>query len=86
MISTYVYEANAVIYCYDITNYQSFQDLEDWRELVMKTFQNKELPKEILIGNKVDLNHLQAVKSDQHSKFAQKYKMKSYFCSAKTGD
>ena len=39
-----------------------------------------------LIGNKVDLNHMQAVKADQHSKFATLHKMKGYYCSAKTGD
>jgi len=44
MIQTYIYEANAVVFAYDITNQQSFQDLDDWYELVMKTFENKELP------------------------------------------
>lgn len=39
-----------------------------------------------LIGNKVDLNHMQAVKQDQHCKFAASRKMKAFYCSAKTGD
>ena len=70
MIGTYIYEANAVIFAYDITNYQSFQDLEDWHELVMRSFEGRELPVMALLGNKVDLNHIQAVKVDAHSKFA----------------
>ena len=28
--------AHAVLLCYDITDYQSFQDLEDWHRLVHK--------------------------------------------------
>jgi hypothetical protein len=42
----------------------------------------------VLIGNKVDLNHMQAVKTADHEKFAsnQATKMKSFFVSAKTGD
>jgi hypothetical protein len=40
----------------------------------------------MLIGNKVDLNHMQAVKQDQQTKFAKDRKMKHYYCSAKTGD
>ena len=44
------------------------------------------MPVVVLLGNKVDLNHMQAVKQDLHTKFAQKYKMASYYVSAKTGD
>lgn len=40
----------------------------------------------ILLGNKVDLNHMQAVKSDKHFKFANSRNIKAYYCSAKTGD
>ena len=38
------------------------------------------------MGNKVDLNHMQAVKLDQHNEFAKDHDMKSYYVSAKTGD
>lgn len=44
------------------------------------------MPSMVLVGNKVDLNHMQAVKQDQHTKFAITRKMKQYYCSAKTGD
>ena len=55
-----------VVYTYDITNQQSFQDLEDWQELVAKSFAGREMPYQCLLGNKVDLNHMQAVKQDLH--------------------
>lgn len=39
MIRNYIYGAQAVLLCYDITNYDSFQNLEDWYRLVQQTFQ-----------------------------------------------
>ena len=86
MITTYIYEANAVIFVYDITNHQSFADLEDWHQLVTKTFEGKELPLMALMGNKIDLNHMQAVKSEEHEKFAEDNKLYNFYVSAKTGD
>ena len=41
----------------------------------------------ILVGNKSDLMHMQAVKPEQHEKFYQKNGMTAqYYVSAKTGD
>ena len=75
-----------MIFAYDITNQQSFQDLEDWHELVQKTFVGRQLPYMVLLGNKVDLNHMQAVKQDHHNKFALKNNFTAYYVSAKSGD
>jgi Ras-related protein Rab-28 len=60
--------------------------MEDWHELVIKTFKDREMPLMILLGNKVDLNHMQAVKQDVHTKFAEKNNMNAYYVSAKSGD
>jgi Ras-related protein Rab-28 len=38
MINNYIYGAHAIVLCYDITNQDSFQDLEDWYRLVTKSF------------------------------------------------
>ena len=51
-----------------------------------RTFEDKDMPLIVLLGNKVDLNHMQAVKQDAHAKFAQDNSMKQYYVSAKTGD
>ena len=40
----------------------------------------------MLLGNKVDLNHMQAVKQDQHTKVAMKNNLTPYYISAKSGD
>ena len=86
MIGNYIYGAQAVLICYDITNYQSFQDLEDWYRLVQHTFKGQQLPRVTLIGNKTDLNHLRTVKVEKHNLFADENEMFSCFMSAKTGD
>ena len=86
MIGNYIYGAQAVLLCYDITNYQSFQNLEDWYRLVQNTFRGQQMPRVTLIGNKTDLNHLRTVKVDKHNQFADENEMFSCFMSAKTGD
>ena len=37
-------------------------DLEEWHDVVVKTFEGKDLPLMALMGNKIDLNHMQTVK------------------------
>lgn len=86
MIGNYIYGAQAVLLCYDITNYQSFQDLEDWYRLVQKTFQGMPMPRVTLVGNKTDLYHMRTVKVEKHNQFADENEMFSCFMSAKSGD
>ena len=52
MIGNYIFGAQAVALVYDITDYQTFQNLEDWYRLVRRTFAGKALPYVALIGNK----------------------------------
>lgn len=86
MIGNYIYGAQAVLLCYDITNLQSFQNLEDWYALVERTFRGQPMPTITLIGNKTDLTHLRAVKVEKHNQFADENEMFSCFMSAKSGD
>eukprot|EP00741_Cyanophora_paradoxa_P016841 tig00020943_g16265.t1 len=87
MINNYIFGAQAVLLCYDISNFQTFQNLQDWYALVRRTFEKQEnLPYIALVGNKIDLNHIRTVKPDKHSAFADEHDMYSYFMSAKTGD
>mmetsp|Transcript_22727 Transcript_22727/g.74297 ORF Transcript_22727/g.74297 Transcript_22727/m.74297 type:complete len:227 (-) Transcript_22727:21-701(-) len=87
MLGSYIFGSQAIIIVYDITNYQSFQNAEDWLALVKRSFPDeKDLPYMALVGNKIDMSHLRAVKSDKHTKFSDDNGMKSFFVSAKTGD
>lgn len=86
MITNYIAGAHAVLLCYDITNYESFANLEDWYRLVLRTFDRTQLPYTALVGNKNDLRHLTAVRIEQHNRFAEENEMASFLISAKSGD
>jgi Ras-related protein Rab-28 len=90
MISNYIFGSHAVLLVYDITNYQSFQDLEDWLRLVKRTFdaagENSQMPYAALVGNKLDLGHLRAVRRETHDQFCDENDLNSFLCSAKSGD
>ncbi|XP_044274150.1 ras-related protein Rab-28 isoform X3 [Varanus komodoensis] len=53
MLDKYVYGAQAVLLVYDITNQQSFENLEDWYNVVKKVNEESETqPHVALVGNK----------------------------------
>ncbi|CAM9712627.1 unnamed protein product, partial [Phaeothamnion confervicola] len=70
MIGTYVAGTHAVVLCYDITNYDSFQDLDDWFCIVRRAFGGSAMPYVALVGNKCDLSHMRAVRSEAAHQFA----------------
>ncbi|KAG8003863.1 Ras-related protein Rab-28, partial [Nibea albiflora] len=87
MLDKYVYGAHGVLLVYDITNYQSFENLEDWFSMVKKANEESDTqPVVSLIGNKIDLEHMRTVKADKHQRFCQENSLISQFVSAKTGD
>ncbi|KAB0349981.1 hypothetical protein FD754_014838 [Muntiacus muntjak] len=72
---------------YDVTNYQSFENLEDWYSVVKKVSEESETqPLVALVGNKIDLEHMRTVKPEKHLRFCQENGFSSHFVSAKTGD
>ncbi|KAL8568015.1 Ras-related protein Rab-28 [Nucella lapillus] len=86
MLSNYIFGAHGVVLVYDITNYSSFENLEDWYNAVKKVCAGGPLPHVALVGNKTDLEHMRTVKQDKHQKFSQENNMTSYFVSARTGE
>ncbi|XP_039871920.1 ras-related protein Rab-28 isoform X5 [Simochromis diagramma] len=53
MLDKYVYGAHGVLLVYDITNYQSFENLEDWFSMVKKANEESDIQPVIsLVGNK----------------------------------
>uniref|UniRef100_A0A674HGF1 RAB28, member RAS onco family n=1 Tax=Taeniopygia guttata TaxID=59729 RepID=A0A674HGF1_TAEGU len=76
-----------ILLVYDITNGQSFENLEDWYNVVKKVNEGSETqPLVALVGNKIDLEHIRTVKADKHQRFCQENNFSSHFVSAKTGD
>mmetsp|Transcript_56285 Transcript_56285/g.50631 ORF Transcript_56285/g.50631 Transcript_56285/m.50631 type:complete len:249 (+) Transcript_56285:70-816(+) len=87
MITKYIHGANAVLLVYDITNYQTFENVIDWLSIVKQNIENKEdMPYTALVGNKYDLQHLRTVKVSRHKELCDKQKLESCYVSAKTGD
>ena len=86
MVKSYVSGAHAVLLCYDVTNYESFKNLEDWFAIVDAVFE-KEKPYVGLVGNKCDLSHIRAVRGVCHAKFADDNSLDNKFLmSAMSGD
>lgn len=87
MLETYLYGANGILLVYDVTNRNSFENLQDWLEVIKATYAKSEIkPYMALIGNKKDLEHLRTVKREKHVEFAQENGMANFFLSAKSGD
>ncbi|XP_064630356.1 ras-related protein Rab-28-like [Lineus longissimus] len=87
MLDKYIYGSHGVLLVYDITNYASFENIEDWLTRVKEVFQvENKMPHIALLGNKSDLEHMRTVKVEKHNKFANEHSMSSHFVSAKTGD
>ena len=59
MLETYVHDANAIVFTYDITNQRTFGDIDSWlRGVSLVSNASKTDTIKILFGNKSDLNHL----------------------------
>ncbi|KAL4232222.1 Ras-related protein Rab-28 [Mactra antiquata] len=86
MLENYIYGCHGALLVYDITNHNSFDNLEDWYGTIRKVLGKERLPHLALVGNKIDLEHMRTVKVDKHQRFAQEHGMSSHFVSAKTGD
>jgi Ras-related protein Rab-28 len=57
MIDKYIYGADAVLLVYDITNYSSFENLEDWYQAALKFCQNKKKLYFALVANKCNIKN-----------------------------
>eukprot|EP00823_Brevimastigomonas_motovehiculus_P002555 TRINITY_DN1552_c0_g1_i1.p1 TRINITY_DN1552_c0_g1~~TRINITY_DN1552_c0_g1_i1.p1 ORF type:complete len:255 (-),score=56.45 TRINITY_DN1552_c0_g1_i1:110-874(-) len=86
MIGKYIYGSQAVLIAYDVTNFQSFQDVDDWLRVVKQTFDKEPLPYIAIVGNKADVVHLRTVKEEKHNQYANENSLHRYLMSAKTGE
>ena len=95
MLGKYIYGSDIIFLCYDVTDRQSFTDLEDWLAMVRNTFspanpeyeKKKKDPMIFLCGNKIDLEHLRKISEEVHERFIRKNKLHDgFFTSAQSGD
>ena len=76
-------KADGALLCFDLTNRKSFDNLDSWLTEI-KNGIGKDIPI-VLLGNKVDLTDLIAIKEEEIANFAQKKNWKWLNSSAKTG-
>ena len=65
-LENYISNADIVFLNYDVTNRESFNNMEDWLYKVKKYCKSQKL---YLVGNKVDLYNLRQVKEADHEMF-----------------
>ncbi|KAI0217139.1 Ras-related protein Rab-28 [Lamellibrachia satsuma] len=69
MLDKYVYGSQGILMVYDITNYASFENLDDWYTAIKKVFEVEgKLPHMALVGNKIDLEHMRTIKLEKHTR------------------
>lgn len=85
-IKQYVSASSALFLVYDVTNDESFRNLDDWVAIVVK--KNKvDSSKIYLVGNKVDMIDQRQVSVDRHEQFIEENHLGGgFFMSAKTGE
>ena len=92
MLGKYIYGADAVLLVYDMTNVDSFKNVDDWHIFAVQEFtkeiekSGQTMPTMALVGNKIDLIHLRQIKVDKHNACAQEKGLKPFFVSAKSGE
>jgi Ras-related protein Rab-28 len=75
MMDTYVHDANAIVFVYDVTNQDSFESIEFWvREVALVMSKpggpDKDPPIKLIFGNKADMNHMSMIDNDLLTTFS----------------
>lgn len=83
-IQQYVGSSSSLFLVYDVTNMESFNNLDDWLHIARK-YSNSEFI--YCVGNKIDLISLREVAKSQSDQFVLENKLRgSLFMSAKSGE
>ncbi len=85
LFPSYIRGANAAIFMYDITNYGSLAQVDDWFEIVEKEIDYK-LPI-VFVGGKTDLIHLKEISTRKAMDIAGSKGADGFIeCSSRTGE
>ena len=84
--TNYIIKADGIIINYDITDKQSFNEVEYyWINEIKERYLLKEKIV-FIVGNKTDLEDNRVISKEEGEKLAEKYEVMFYECSAKTGE
>jgi Ras-related protein Rab-28 len=84
-LSEYLGSSSIIYMVYDVTNYESFGNMEDWL-VKLKLYARTDVLI-YLVGNKIDLISLRQVTERQHDAFIEEHRLSGgMYMSAKTGE
>jgi Ras-related protein Rab-6A len=83
LIPMYIRESHIVLFVYDITRKESFENIPKWFSDVLDIKSNETVF--VLVGNKIDLESERQISYEEGEDFAQKNNMYFFETSAKTG-
>ncbi|MFX1588892.1 MAG: Rab family GTPase [Promethearchaeota archaeon] len=84
---TYAKGAEAGVFLFDITNYDTLAHLDDWLKIVSSILEEGEHFPIIVVGNKLDLNYKREVSPEVGKRMARSRGTNGYIeCSTKTGE
>jgi Ras-related protein Rab-2A len=80
--------ANGALFMYDITRYQTFNNLDNWLSVFNETIKKEGLlVSTILVGSKIDLAENRAVSIEEAMRYNKERKFQDFIeCSSKTGE
>ena len=84
MARSTIKSSDGLIFVYDITNRESFNNINNWVEQVEEIAPKNS--KFIIFGNKNDLHKKRAIEINEGKNLAKKYNMKFFETSAKVGN
>ncbi|RLN90375.1 hypothetical protein BBJ28_00015713 [Nothophytophthora sp. Chile5] len=85
MLGKYLFGVHVALLCYDVTDAQSFSDVEDW--LSVARANGSQQMALYLVGNKTDLVAHRVISSEKHESFIRDHAMRGGFLvSAQSGD
>ena len=82
LAKNYLKKADGIIFVYDITDKKTFEGVKDW----IKEAESQGIYKQILVGNKCDLEGKREVTKEMLNKLSTKKKIQTFETSAKTGN
>ena len=85
-IQQYVSKSSVILLVYDVTNVESFHNLDDWMR-ILKKYRSDGMASVYLVGNKVDMISQRTVTAKQQDAFIVENSFRGgLFMSAKTGE
>lgn len=84
--SSYYRGSHAAFIVFDVTNHQSFMNVQIWMESFSKSCNPEHKKNVFLIGNKTDLIEARVVKQDEAEEFAKSNNLAYWETSAKSGE